>query len=135
MVRNKGPHGGWSVACERHTAENINIQYIKSKKWWNVDWCVLLVSPVLRAAGAEHAPYITPSMDISSRNGVVRGRRGQQLEFALTCIHDWFQYSGRSKQQDVELPLWVTVCAISGVVVVISKWDLFVLSAPLCCAF
>lgn len=29
------------------------------------------------------------------------------------------QYSGRSKQQDVELPLWVTVCAISGVVVVI----------------
>ena len=28
-------------------------------------------------------PFITPSMDISSGKGVVRGRRGQQLEFAL----------------------------------------------------
>ena len=28
-------------------------------------------------------PYITPSMDFSSGKGVVRGRRGQQLEFAV----------------------------------------------------
>ena len=28
-------------------------------------------------------PYITPSMDFSYGKGVVRGRRGQQLEFAL----------------------------------------------------
>ena len=33
-------------------------------------------------------PYITPSTDFSYRKGVVRGRRGQQLGFALTpCIH------------------------------------------------
>ena len=30
-------------------------------------------------------PYITPSMDCSSGNGVVRGSKGQQLEFALRC--------------------------------------------------
>ena len=28
-------------------------------------------------------PYITPSMDFYSRNGVVWGRRGAQLEFSL----------------------------------------------------
>ena len=28
-------------------------------------------------------PYITPSMDFYSRNGVVWGRRGPQLEFSL----------------------------------------------------
>ena len=30
-------------------------------------------------------PYITPSMDFYSRNGVVWGRRGRQLEFSLFC--------------------------------------------------
>ena len=31
-------------------------------------------------------PYITPSMDFSSGNGVVRGRSGQQLEFAVSAL-------------------------------------------------
>ena len=38
-------------------------------------------------------PYITPSMDFPSGNGVVRGRRGQQLGFALggvqECVVAW----------------------------------------------
>ena len=32
-------------------------------------------------------PYITPSMDVSSEKEVVRGRRGQQLGFAVQYIH------------------------------------------------
>ena len=32
-------------------------------------------------------PYITPGVDFSSRKGVVRGRRGQQLGFALRRPH------------------------------------------------
>ena len=31
-------------------------------------------------------PYITPSMDFSSGKGVVRGRTGQQLGFALLVL-------------------------------------------------
>ena len=31
------------------------------------------------------SPYITPSMNVSSGKGVVRGRRGKQLGFALPC--------------------------------------------------
>ena len=34
-------------------------------------------------------PYITPSMNFYSRKGVVRWRRGQQLEFALSCSVQW----------------------------------------------
>ena len=34
--------------------------------------------------GHSKTPYITPSMDFPSGKGVVRGRKGQQLRFALT---------------------------------------------------
>ena len=33
-------------------------------------------------------PYITPSMDFPSRNGVVWGRRGPQLEFSLVLAKE-----------------------------------------------
>ena len=38
-------------------------------------------------------PYITPGMEVSSGQGVVRGRRVQQLEFTLH-----FEYHDRRKQ-------------------------------------
>ena len=37
----------------------------------------------IRVSPQSKPPYITPSMDFSSGKGVVRGRRGQQLEFTL----------------------------------------------------
>ena len=41
---------------------------------------------VFMSAHSE-TPYITHSMDFPSGNGVVRGRRGQQLGFALVRKH------------------------------------------------
>ena len=73
-------------------------------------------------------PYITPSMDFSSGKGVVRGRRGQQLEFALAWkrIQTWmpsavpFIWGGEDATSGV---LLITVCgsdvdATSGVLLI-----------------
>ena len=53
-------------------------------------------------------PYITPSMDFYSRNGVVWGRRGPQLEFSLGInvgghVHMHIRYRASIFSDDIEV--------------------------------
>ena len=54
---------------------------------------VLLVAAIMSAH--SKTPYITPSMDFYSGNRVVRGRRGQQLKFALPAARSGWRILGR----------------------------------------
>ena len=61
-------------------------------------------------AGSQHSCQPTvnsmyyPSMDVSSGKGVVRGRRGQQLEFALQLSEPGYKDGGCSATQ---IPRWL----------------------------